>query len=229
MHMQYRSLDAASQQLLSWFQSTLQSTYEVDVPEAVHEFVFTDQNIAEVLRRASSSHSAKEVVYLSSDGHSLDLSVFLTESLFDELKIDDPTDRLHPGNLASFCTVIEGISHFLCLVWNARRDRQISLLELELQAEIDKFVVCAARYFDQDGAVPDSLHVDLFERFSLASELGQAARERYETANQYAARYCRQLQTAFGGSPAHPALPNELRRFYRLSREEKLRRISRGH
>ena len=40
-----------------------------------------------------------------------------------------------------FCLALEGVSHFLYLIWNASFDRSVTLLEMELQAEIDKFVM----------------------------------------------------------------------------------------
>ncbi len=36
--------------------------------------------------------------------------------------------------------MLEGVSHFLCVAHHATHDRQVSLLTLELQAEIDKYV-----------------------------------------------------------------------------------------
>ena len=48
--------------------------------------------------------------------------------------------RLHDGNVADYWTALEGVSHFLYLAWNAGHDKPVSLLELEMQAEVDKYV-----------------------------------------------------------------------------------------
>ncbi len=37
-------------------------------------------------------------------------------------------------------TALEGVSHFVYLAWNAGHDKPVSLLELEMQAEVDKYV-----------------------------------------------------------------------------------------
>ena len=44
---------------------------------------------------------------------------------------------------ADYCTALEGVSHFHYLVWSLARGRNVSLLELELQAEVDKYATRA--------------------------------------------------------------------------------------
>ena len=48
--------------------------------------------------------------------------------------------RLNENNVADYWTALEGVSHFTYYAWNAARDKPVSLFELELQAEVDKFV-----------------------------------------------------------------------------------------
>ncbi len=71
----------------------------------------------------------------------LALSLYLDPALLRRLEAADPLERLHGGNVADCLTALEGVSHFLYLVWNASHDRAVSLLELEMQAEVDKFIV----------------------------------------------------------------------------------------
>ena len=71
----------------------------------------------------------------------LALSLYLDPALLRRLAAADPLERLHGGNVADCLTALEGVSHFLYLVWNASHDRPVSLLELEMQAEVDKFIV----------------------------------------------------------------------------------------
>ena len=56
----------------------------------------------------------------------------------------DPLEALDEGNLADYCTALEGVSHFHYLVWSLARGRNVSLLELELQAEVDKYASAVA-------------------------------------------------------------------------------------
>ncbi len=51
-----------------------------------------------------------------------------------------PLVRLNESNVADYWTALEGVSHFHYFAWNAGHDKPVTLLELELQAEIDKYV-----------------------------------------------------------------------------------------
>ncbi len=98
-----------------------------------------------------------------------------------------PFDR--PLSLDALCQVIEGVSHFLLLVDRLRRQLPLSLLELELQAEIDKFVLLAFSSRRTRSAL-HRLHQALFERVSFVQGLSGEEQERYRTANAWAAQLC---------------------------------------
>jgi hypothetical protein len=61
-----------------------------------------------------------------------------------ELRLRLPRLDASGEDLDSICQIIEGVSHFVYLADRASRDRVTTLLELELQAEIDDYVVLAA-------------------------------------------------------------------------------------
>jgi len=130
----------------------------------------------------------------------------------DELHVGvhlDPSDHDDVG------TVVEETSHLVCLAWHAARDLPVSLLVLELQAEVDRFVVSRL------GTGDDAL--DHFESFEWAAGLEPEARQRYEMAHHCAHRYCRGLERRYPRRADTPALLGELRRFYRASPDAKLR------
>ena len=106
--------------------------------------------------------------------------------------------------------------------WNAARDKAVSLFELELQAEVDKFVTTGLLLRAQIGREPDGLHAWLFDSPTLAAELEEHERDRYRRANRYAARYCQRLTL---GRDGEGAAHRELRHFYRLSQASKLAHI----
>lgn len=120
----------------------------------------------------------------------------------------DPRDQGDPD------TVVEETSHLLCLAWHAAHDRPVSRLVLELQGEVDRYVV--ARLQGRDG-------FGHFEHFSWAPGIDAARCGVYETAHRTALRYCRLLARRFPGRSDTPALLSELRWFYRASLEQKLR------
>ncbi len=153
----------------------------------------------------------------------LELGLYLAPGLLDRLQRDDPLDRLHDGNLADLCLLIEGVSHFLGVAWHAIQERPVTCLELELQAEIDKYVLALLIATRQArGRVPHGLHRRLFREARYAPGLPHHARQRYHRASRYAAHYCSYLERRHlhRGGPAD--LVRELRHFYRLQQRAKL-------
>ena len=127
------------------------------------------------------------------------------------------------AELDPLCQIIEGVSHFVYLSHRANADREATQLELELQAEVDKYVVLAASMKKLDVRSSAALRARLYEQVSFShapeSELG----ERYRMANHLAGRFVRQLEHRFLAARRFSAMREELRRFYRMGQEEKLR------
>jgi hypothetical protein len=102
----------------------------------------------------------------------------------------------------------------------------VSLLELELQAEVDKYASALRLMLEQRaGRFPGELFERLFERVAFLPTLSADERGRYEEAHRFAARFCRRLEERFlRRRQARPeAMLAELRAFYRLGRHAKLR------
>ena len=128
------------------------------------------------------------------------------------------------GDLDPLCQLIEGVSHFVYLAERARADREATQLELELQAEVDKYVVLAghvSRRFDV--GVSETLRARLYEMVAFEHEAETDAGERYRVANALANKYVRRLEREYVAHHRFGDLRAELRRFYRLGQEEKLR------
>jgi hypothetical protein len=212
--------------LLNELQQLIGRTYDLDAQPAVADFVITCPALARSLGLPAAAASSPEQVLVADGGDTLDLAVYLDEEMLARLQAEDPLAALHDGNLADFWTALEGVSHFVFLAWNAAWDRQTTRLELELQAEVDKFVLTAMLVASQfGGRVPGRLHEWLFERPRPAEHLDASERAVYGSANRFAAQYCRELMSGFLDRGSDGSLMPELRRFYRLSRRRKLRRI----
>jgi hypothetical protein len=213
---------------LSRIQENLQHIYELELSHNVHDFLITSREMARALDAGGSSHEAREQLLGLEDEDGLNLSLYLDKeivSLFDALQHPQELDE---QNLEEFCLALEGISHFVYLAWNATHDRPVTLLEMELQAEVDKFILLS-KWFAGNARqpVPGQLRRLLFKSVSYHDGLGHEELKRYHDANRYAHEYCRRLESQFFNNRGQAPLLNELRRFYRLSKRAKLDRIKR--
>ncbi|MEM7404000.1 MAG: hypothetical protein AAF458_01850 [Pseudomonadota bacterium] len=206
-------------------QKMLQAIYGLRVDAAIDDFLVTDRSLADRLHGVPSPRHCDEKLLVAADGADIAISLFLDEQVLRRLDADRPATRLGEHNLADFCTALEGVSHFLYVAVRAGQNRSVSLLELELQAEVDKYVGIHATLRSQGRAVaPRNLLTRLFHHFRFAAGMSIEERARYAGANRYAQRYCGHLERRFmDHSPV--ALMAELRHFYHLAHFEKLRHI----
>ena len=97
----------------------------------------------------------------------------------------------------------------------------VSLLELEMQAEVDKWVVCLL-VTDPAAASSAAWRHRLYDDCAFEPDLDDDERDRYRAANDNAARYARWLEARFVAPGRIPELLAELRRFWRLPLAGKL-------
>ncbi len=210
--------------MLRKLQQQLHKTYQTDGDYDVRDFLITDASIARALSGDHVLTNSGETLLVSEDEDGLALSLYLERELLSRLESANPLRELRIDQLDDLCKVIEGLSHFNYVVWRANRDRTMSLLELELQAEIDKFVSTMQLARDQrDADMLNELHSRLFDDYRLSEDLDEEQVERYQAATDYAARFCRGLRRRLSLSPKS-ALP-ELRRFYRMPLQDKISHI----
>jgi hypothetical protein len=127
------------------------------------------------------------------------------------------------AELDTLCQIIEGVSHFVYVAERARACREATQLELELQAEVDKWVVLAASMHAFDAHRSARLRVRLYESVEFAHEAHTELGERYRIANDAANRFVRRLERDFVVPARFGAMRTELRRFFHVGQEEKLR------
>ena len=210
--------------MLTQLQEHLTSIYRVDPGYDVNDFLITDPVIAEILGKGSMIRETEESVLLQEDEDGLALSVFLDSAMLSRLKDANPLQELQVNQLKDLWTVLEGISHFNYIAWRARKNRCVSLLELEMQGEVDKFVSTFFLALDQDDSeLAVNLHGWLFDDVRFNPRLSKVQRERYTTANNYAARFCHGLRKRLARDSREGL--QELRHFYRLSQREKISHI----
>ena len=140
-----------------------------------------------------------------------------TRARIANLERNDPARGLDAANFADFCLAVEGVSHFVYVALCAAAERRVSALELELQAEVDKFACCVLLRSATARAI---CRRRLFRDVSFADDLSRDERERYRTANR------RPIATQAVSRPSWRRTAfrhaDELRRFYRLALDDKL-------
>jgi len=123
----------------------------------------------------------------------------------------------HADSLDHDAQIIEGVSHFVFVAERARVELPTTELELELQAEIDKFVVLAADAEFALARAPD-LHAVLYDDAYHLHSHASARGHRYRLATTLAARVITRL------TESPPAEARRfLQRFYRSGQAEKIR------
>lgn len=204
----------------------MQSIYEIDVDHSVHDFLITDKSLADNLSSPGNTRDNDERLLIAEYEDGLDLSLYISADVLNQLEDVHPVNLIKQGKHAEFCLLLEGVSHFLYVVWNAGHQRQVTLLEMELQAEIDKFILMQSLIdHTRDSDSINSLREWLFENNDYDPQLSSHELERYEQANFYAGKYCMALQQNYKLSGLNNILLNDLRRFYRMGQQDKMRYI----
>ncbi len=210
--------------MLSQLQQQLTDIYQVDRGHDVRDFLITDRQLAKCLGQDALLANTDESLLVAQDDDGLEMSLFLDGEMLARLEAAGPMACLHSTLLDDWWKVIEGISHFNCVAWKASQDRTVTLLELELQAEIDKFVSTMFLAMEQSNReLMAGLHARLFEGVSFHQDLDNEQLERYRSANGYASRYCHALRQQLIDD--NQLAMSELRHFYRLQSSEKFSHI----
>ena len=185
-------------------QSRLESLYGLETPD-----------VTPFLRPAN---DGREVLHLRESDGELEIGLYLPEEAF-EARAASSLDLL--------CQVAEGVSHFVYLVERTRRRLPATQLELELQAEVDKFVVLAGSVVAARpcGSFPPHaasvLRERLFGRVRFLHAAGTQPGDRYRLANDLAARFVRRLDGKLHRVADDRAVL-ELRRFHAGGQREKI-------
>lgn len=175
---------------------------------------------------APDAETRKEIVFAQQHGDDVNLGVYLDKGTLKRFEE-------HEDSLADRLLVYEAISHFQRLCFAEKFGTSVSQLELEFQADIDKW---ALLLFEADALVGFGVHI-VAERtwkhravqirrhvFEAMTYLPTDERSRYETASDLAMRVMKRFEE---GTTLQSV--TRLRRFYRLSFEKKRAYALSGH
>jgi len=138
--------------VLHGLQSLLGRLYDVELNYDIYDFLVTDRGALPEVAPALTASDIEEELLLAETPDGAGVSLYLDPGLLRRLEGADPVGALTETNLADYCTALEGVSHFVYSTWRLDRDLPVSLLELETQAEVDKYAVTVFLLADQQGA-----------------------------------------------------------------------------
>ncbi len=141
---------------------------------------------------ARARHGPEQVIAREVGGQ-LELALALDHGLLCRLQQIPSAQLLDDAALADGLPALEGLSHLLYICEAARRNRPISGLELETQAEVDKFAMCVLHRWPLTESDVRALSIRLYQQFSLAEGLSPDLRKRYLAANQLARQFAEKL------------------------------------
>jgi len=155
-------------------------------------------------------------------------ALYFPDDLIAALEAHPPTRGIDAHNLAAFAAFIEEIDHLLLVAARLRGGPDLSLLELELHANVTKDLV-VRHFLGRTSTAPGSPRFPaawvrhyLFVKPTYCDP-DPAIRDRYRDAAALALRYLDRLFHL----PQHERV-TDLRRFSRLSHHAKLRLLSRA-
>ena len=106
------------------------------------------------------------------------MSLYVEPGVLERLAQSDPLEKLDADNLEDFWTAFEGVSHFTYYAWNAQLEKPVTLLEMELQAEVDKYVATTLLLLRQGQRQPRAATVPAV-RARAVGEARQLATDSY--------------------------------------------------
>ena len=192
--------------ILKEIQNNLQRLYQLEV----------DQNVEDFL--TGEGDTGKETLWIRNNGKELQIALFIDPAILQKLKRQNPFRQINGKNLNAFLIAVEGVSHFVYFLKKAVAKKPVTRLEMELQAEVDKYLLCVFLFFQQEGKVPSFLFAALFENIRLASDL-------YQEANRLASKFCARLDRDYLRTHRWPKVLEKARHFYNLDHWAKIAQL----
>lgn len=209
--------------VVSQIDRAIKKLYNIETSLCAENFLidsFPDKSIRKV-----SSKNIEGALYIKqnspkmdSEDTSIDLGIYFSPGVYEELR-NFPRWN-HPWTLSqlqAFSVVCEEVSHFHYLIFNLSRQRPVSEFELELQGEIDRFILM---FFCEDGIEKngtrkfDELFEQLFFNYRLASFLTDTQTQRYKDASIYAKRFFQKMKSSFSEREKFSDMLKQARLFY---------------
>lgn len=227
---------------LNKLQQQITELYDLPSGACVTDFVCD----ADVVTAVAGEGAARgEVLVVVDAGEASELGLYVAPEALSVLDAA-PSAEWCERHFGEYCLAVEGVSHFVYVMFRSGHDLSVSQLELELQADVDKYAAgllgsqLAADWLR--GTAPlvgqgalqvalrdrsASLRARLFDGVRFLDDPGTERGARYRDAHRWAAKVVRRLEGQYVAEGDLRGLVTELRRFYRLDMETKVR-VSEG-
>lgn len=200
--------------ILKTIQENLQKLYQFELEQDVEDFL---------VKRGG---AGKETLWIRSQDQEIQVALFIDPVILKKLGRENPFQQVTGRNLNAFAIAIEGVSHFVYFLKKAHVKRPVTRLELELQAEVDKYLLISLLFVQQRGGIPDFLFASLFENFCLTPSLNREEQVRYREANRFATKFCADLNRNFLRARRWRQVLEEARHFYALDHWGKIAQLT---
>ncbi len=157
-------------------QKHLQSIYHIETPN-IDPFILSTKQMQKLHPNLDVGSLRPQVMFIKNE-EGIDLGVYLGDEVHQLLS----DNQLEHASLSQFCVLCEELSHFMYLIFKSMHQMQMSLLDVELQGELDKTLLIKSFWpqfedlrkklfinVDYDA----SLKADEKQRYMLANQLGQ--------------------------------------------------------
>jgi len=201
--------------IIAKLQHDLETIYRLGHFPSIENFLISAHEIKVLLPQEEKPNPQ---VLFRQEHDEIFLAVFLGEETVARLE----ANILSKSLLSDFCSAAEEISHFLYLSWSANNEKPISLLDIELQGEIDKFLL-ASQYFSDE----ENLFGRMFDQISFHERLDESSLDRYVEANRLGGKFVKTLGKNGDTYEIRtcPQILAKLRAFYRLNSQTRLSHI----
>jgi hypothetical protein len=204
-------------------QRMVERLHGVAIGESVTEYL-VDKSLLHTIPGAR--QDVPEQLFVREEADGLAIALYIDAQIITTLERDNPLRHLYRGNLEAFAIAVEGVSHFVLLAYRAQREWPVTQLELEMQAEVDKFVSAWLLLAVQGQPLVQTaqpLLACFFDFYQLRETLSPGERERYDAASRAAARYCVHLVHVYERDHTSQRIAEDVRAFSRRGLADKLR------
>lgn len=192
--------------LLHAVQGLLERTYGMRTGLDAARFLIGDvgyRRYSVEVRSGGPEAGARTLVRETDEG--VRAAIYFPDGMIERLEAHPPQHGLGDANVDAFAALVEELDHLLCIADAARQGRPVSLLELELHADVSKALVLA-RFLAQgrplDSARRTWLRYHLFHKGEWAGDT-TSERDRYHEAARLALRLLDRLERLKPGERLH--------------------------